>query len=143
MKIVLVLIGLLVVMAAVLAYAAWRWRRVVNSGGIEVAFRWRTDQADRGWHRGIGRYEGADFAWYRVFSMRSGADRVVNRDDLEIAERREPTDTEAYALPAGATVLACDLAGCPLDIALAPGALIGFLSWLESAPPGRQLPRTS
>jgi hypothetical protein len=26
---------------------------------------------------------------------------------------------------------------------MAPGALTGFLSWLESAPPGHQIPRAS
>jgi hypothetical protein len=30
-----------------------------------------------------------------------------------------------------------------IEIAMGPGALTGFLSWLESAPPGRRLPRAS
>lgn len=142
-EVIPVLIGLLVVVVGVACFAAWRWRRIVRQGGIEVALRWRPTDDDRGWHRGIGRYEGEELAWFRVFSLRLGPDRLVRRSDLQIGERREPTETEEYGLPTSATVLQCRLAGAgSLDIALAPGALIGFLSWLESAPPGRKVPRT-
>ncbi|MQA60001.1 MAG: DUF2550 family protein [Actinophytocola sp.] len=144
MEITLVIIGLLAAVSVVFIWGAFRWRKVLKLGGINVALRWNAQQADLGWHLGIGRYQGEQFVWYRVMSLRRGPDKVLNRDDLEIADRREPTGPEVYALPVGATVLRCESStGDPLEIAMAAGPLTGFLSWLESAPPGRQVPRAS
>ncbi len=142
MDITFAVIGLLIVLGAVFGWVALRWYRVLKTGGVNVALRWRTEQAELGWHLGIGRYRGEDFFWYRVMSVRRGPDRILARSDLQIAERREPTDTEVYALPNGASVLRFTLsAGDPIEIAMGPGTLTGFLSWLESAPPGRQVRR--
>lgn len=144
MELTLVVIGLLAAVGIVLLWGALRWRRVLNHGGINVALRWRAEQADLGWHLGIGCYRGEEFVWFRVLSLRRGPDRVLLRSDLEIAERREPTGPEVYALPVGATILRCvSSTGTAIEIAMASGALTGFLSWLESAPPGHQVPRAS
>ena len=56
---------------------------------------------------------------------------------LEIVDRRLPLDGEAYAVPEAASVLHCRVDGQDVELAMAPGVLTGFLSWLESAPPGR------
>ncbi|MGH3519607.1 MAG: DUF2550 domain-containing protein [Haloechinothrix sp.] len=142
MDITVVVIGLLIAVGSVFAWIALRWRGVLKVGGVNVALRWRTEQAGLGWHLGIGRYRGAEFLWYRVMSVRRGPDRVLDRDELQIAERRDPTDIEVYALPAGSSVLRFKLSeGDPIEIAMGPGTLTGFLSWLESAPPGRQIHR--
>lgn len=142
MDITLAVIGLLIVAAAVLGWVALRWRGVLKTGGVNVALRWRTDQSELGWHLGIGRYQGEEFVWYRVMSVRKGPDKVFRREDLQVVERREPTDAEVYALPNGATVLHfTPSSGKPLEIAMGPGTLTGFLSWLESAPPGRRIRR--
>lgn len=139
-----VIVLLLAAAVAVLAWGAVRWHGVLKAGGITVALRWRMDQGDVGWHLGIGRYQGEQFVWFRVLSLRRGPDRVLNRDDLRIAERREPSGPEQYALPASSTVLRCESGtGGGIEIAMDSGALTGFLSWLESAPPGHQIPRAS
>ncbi|TCP54822.1 uncharacterized protein DUF2550 [Tamaricihabitans halophyticus] len=138
---------LLVVLGALLVLLAVRWLRVLRVGGINVALRWRTDDSGRGWHLGIGRYRGDEFVWFRVLSLRLGANRVIRRDALEIDDRREPSRSEAYAMPADSTVLRCrsldGSGGSTLEIAMGKDALTGFLSWLESAPPGRSLPWAS
>lgn len=143
MEIVLVAIGLLIALGLIaLCWGILRWHRVLKIGGVNVALRWRTDQADLDWHLGIGRYQGEEFVWFRVLSLRFGPDRVLSRDGLVIRRRREPTGQEVYTLPQGASILRCESStGEPLEIAMAPGALTGFLSWLESAPPGRQIRR--
>ncbi|WP_116047885.1 DUF2550 domain-containing protein [Amycolatopsis palatopharyngis] len=137
----------LAVLLGVLFIVAWyliRWVRMRKLGGVSVALRWRPDQERSGWHLGIGRYQGAEFVWHRVWSLRTGPDRVFHRDSLEIADRRDPIGTESYAVPAGSTVLRCESdAQEAIEIAMGPGALTGFLSWLESAPPGRRVPRAS
>ena len=77
-------------------------------------------------------------------TLRCGAaERRDMRDGLEIDARREPTGPEAYAMPVGATVLRCRSASGEVEIAMGPDALTGFLSWLESAPPGRSIPWAS
>ncbi|GAA1972346.1 DUF2550 domain-containing protein [Amycolatopsis minnesotensis] len=144
MEITVVVLGLLVVLVVVAVWYSLRWVRMRKNGGVSVALRWRPDSARAGWHLGIGRYEGDAFAWYRVWSLRSGPDRVFERHALEIADRRDPIGTESYAVPSGSTVLRCESDSQEaIEIAMGPGALTGFLSWLESAPPGRRLPRAS
>ncbi|WP_199439262.1 DUF2550 domain-containing protein [Umezawaea beigongshangensis] len=131
-------------LAVVIASFAWRRLRLLRMGGIHVALRVKLNApAGRGWHLGVGRYHGDEFAWYRVLSLGSGPDQIISRDGLEIADRREPTGPEAYTVPAGSVVLRCRAATGDVEIAMGPDALTGFLSWLESAPPGRSIPYAS
>jgi hypothetical protein len=128
-----------------LGYLAFRRVRLMRGGGVDVCLRPRPSGVSRfgsrdvaaGWHFGVGRYRGDEFAWYRLTSFRPGATVVVDRTDLEIVDRRAPADAETYALPTGASVLHCRADGVDLEIAMPPGVLTGFLSWLEAAPPGR------
>ena len=51
---------------------------------------------------------------------------------------------EQSSHPAGATVLCCrGEGGAAVELAMTPDALTGFLSWLESAPPGSAIPWAS
>ncbi|GAA5156302.1 MULTISPECIES: DUF2550 domain-containing protein [Amycolatopsis] len=144
MEIAVVVLVLLLALVVLAAWYGLRWVRMRRGGGVSVALRWDPDNARAGWHLGMARYEAEVFAWYRVWSLRTGPDRVFERETLMIADRRDPAGTEAYAVPADATVLRCESEGHePIEIAMGPGALTGFLSWLESAPPGRRLPRAS
>jgi hypothetical protein len=134
---------MLVVVGACLVMLAWRRLRELRTGGVDVALRAREDDRGRGWHLGVAHYRGEEFAWYRVLSLRSGPNWVLNRSDVEIATRREPLMAETYTMPAGATVLNLTGLGRNLELAMGPDALTGFLSWLESAPPGRSVPWAS
>jgi hypothetical protein len=129
--------------AVLLALLALRRFRLLRQGGVDVALRVRLDDSGRGWHLGVGHYRGGEFAWYRVLSVRSGPDRVIRRIGLEIANRRQPTVPEAYGMPQGATVLRCRAVEGELELAMGVDALPGFLSWLESSPPGRAVPWAS
>jgi hypothetical protein len=126
-----------VLLAGVLIVAALALRRLrlVRQGGIDVALRSRFNAAGRGWHQGVGRYRGDNFAWFRVSSLRSGPDRVLGRRQLEIVERRGLTVPESYAMPSGSVVLRCRTGVDELELAMRHDTLTGFLSWLESAPP--------
>lgn len=143
-------LGLFALVGLGLVLLAWRRHRELRVGGIDVALRShvegaRVQPADRGrgWHLGVAHYRGEEFAWYRILSLRSGPNWVLNRRDVEIATRREPSAAEAYSMPNGSTVL--KLTGLEHDLELAMGAdaLTGFLSWLESAPPGKSVPWAS
>jgi Protein of unknown function (DUF2550) len=132
--------ALLVGVLFLIVRAARRIRRV-RRGGIDVALRSRLNNGAGGWHLGVGRYRGDDFAWFRISSLRSGPDRVLDRDHLEIVERRHPTLPETYAMPSGSIVLRCRTTLGDLELMMRQDTLTGFLSWLESAPPGHSTPR--
>jgi hypothetical protein len=137
---VTVVVGtVLLLVAAVLVWLALRRLRALRSGGVHAALRTRLDDSSKGWHLGVGRYQGDEFVWFRVLSLRPGPDRVISRSALEIADRRDPSSPELYSMPPSSRVVRFHEAGAAADveIAMSPDALTGFLSWLESAPPGR------
>ena len=137
-------VGLILIAVAITlgVYAARRFR-LLREGGVHVALRHRIDDSGRGWQLGVGRYRGDEFVWYRVLSFRSGPDWIIQRAGFEVADRREPSAPESYAMPADAIVLRCQSKVGELEIAMGTEALTGFLSWLESAPPGRAVPWAS
>jgi hypothetical protein len=142
---VTLVVGILLLLGcALLGYLAVRRVRLMRGGGVDVCLRRHPAVASTvapdlagGWHFGVGRYRGDEFAWYRLTSFRPGATVVVDRTEMEIVERRLPSGAETYAIPHAASVLRCRIRGEELELAMAPGGLTGFLAWLESAPPGR------
>lgn len=135
--------GLVVVAGLAVGVLAWRRLRQLRVGGIDVAMRTRDDVRGRGWHLGIAHYRGEEFAWYRALSLRSGPSRVFNRGAVEIADRREPSMAENYVVPTESTVLSLTGSEASLELAMGSDALTGFLSWLESTPPGSSVRRAS
>lgn len=137
-----VLVALLVVVLLAGGFAVHRIRSI-RSGGVDVSLRSRLDDTGRGWQLGVGHYRGDEFLWYRIVGISFRPAQVIPRDGLTIADRRTPGSPETYAIPNGATVLRCrSVGGTPAELELAMGeeAMTGFLSWLESAPPGRSVP---
>jgi hypothetical protein len=130
----------LLVVAAVLVGFLMRRLRLLRAGGVHVALRRRMAGGGPGWQLGVGRYRGDEFVWYRALSVRSGPDHVIPRLGLEIADRRAPSTPETYTMPVGATVLRCRGETGELELAMDSEAMTGFLSWLESSPPGRAIP---
>jgi hypothetical protein len=138
--------GILLLMGCLcLGYLAIRRVRLMRGGGVDVCLRRQgpgrrparvARDAAAGWHFGVGRYQGNEFAWYRLTSLRPGATAVLDRTEFKIVERRSPVSAEAYALPQAASVLRCRIGEREVELAMTPGVLTGFLSWLESAPPG-------
>ncbi len=129
---VLILVGVAVVVRTV------RRVRLLRRGGVDVSLRRGADlPGRRRWRHGVARYRGDQLHWYRVASLRSGPDVVVNRTELEILDRRSATDAEAYAVPAHATILRCRGSVGSWELAMDDDVLPGFSSWLESTPPGR------
>lgn len=141
MDITVVVGAVLFLVVVVLAWLAVRRLRALRAGGVHTALRTRLDPSGKGWHFGVGRYQGDEFVWFRLLSLRPGPDRVIHRGGLEIADRRDPSGSELYSMPPASRVLRFSGSGGSsspeIEIAMSPDALTGFLSWLESAPPGR------
>lgn len=136
---------LLVAACLCLGYLAFRRVRLMRGGGVDVCLRRRSASgswgaardASAGWHFGVGRYRGNELAWFRLTSFRPRATVVLDRTDLEIIDRRVPSPAEGYAIPGVRSVLRCRAGLAEIELAMAPGVLTGFLSWLEASPPGR------
>jgi len=137
---------LLLLACLLLGYLAFRRVRLMHGGGVDVCLRRTPGGGSRrvlardavaGWHFGVGRYRGNQLAWYRLTSFQPGATVVVDRTELEIVDRRDPTGPETYVIPQAAMVLRCRVGRESLELAMAPDVLTGFLSWLEAGPPGR------
>jgi hypothetical protein len=149
----LVIIALLVLACLCLGYLTYRRLGLMRGGGVDVCLRRRSafgavfgESADRwwagkdpsaGWHFGVGRYRGDQLVWFRLTSFRPGATVVLDRTRLEILDRRPPSAAESYAIPNAESVLSCRIGSVDIELAMSHGVLTGFLSWLESAPPGR------
>lgn len=97
----------------------------------------------RGWSYGIAQYGADRVDWYRIFSYAFRPAAVLTRRDLEVVGRRAPEGTEELALFPGWTILDCRFGAGYAELALSEGALTGFLSWLEAAPPGQDVSRVS
>ena len=93
----------------------------------------------RGWVYGVARYSSDQVEWFRVFSYAPRPRRVLERDAIEVVERRHPQGEEELALLSDAVVLVCTHRGIRLEIAMSDDALTGFLAWLEAAPPGQRV----
>jgi hypothetical protein len=134
-------IGVLILLAALLAIYARREIISRAGGTIHMNLRLSTYVAGRGWAPGVGRFIGDELRWYRMFSLGLRPRKVLVRHALKVEERRKPEGAEKLAMPEGWVVVRCigrngGNTGTAVELALAESALTGFLSWLESAPPG-------
>ena len=109
-----------------------------HGGTFEFSIRVRSTRAGRGWILGVGRYSGDDLEWFRIFSLAPRPRLSYRRADLEYVGRRDPVGAESYSLYSGHIIVFCRTPSGPLEVAMSPDALTGFLSWLEAAPPGQQ-----
>ena len=112
-----------------------------HGGTFEFSVRVRSGRAGRGWILGVGRYSGDVLEWFRVFTLALRPRFSYVRNELEYLGRREPERAESYSLYSGHIIVTCKTPSGPLEVAMSPEALTGFLAWLEAAPPGRAMRR--
>ncbi|HEY0506453.1 MAG TPA: DUF2550 family protein, partial [Blastococcus sp.] len=73
--------------------------------------------------------------WYRGLSLSVRPQERLSRVELRIDSRRS-AGRDDLALPADVVVLAISTPDGPRELAMDTSTVTGFLSWLESAPPG-------
>jgi hypothetical protein len=136
------LLGLVAVLVSLPLIALAVRRRVLQRGGgtVDLSLRLNRGTHGRGWVLGVGRFDGDSLKWYRVFSLAMRPRRTLSRRDLRVLARREPHGPERLALLSGAVVMECRSSHGPVEIAMEPSAVTGFLAWLEARPPGATLP---
>ena len=109
-------------------------RRFLLSGLGAVTVWLRPVESSR-WSVGVAWYSGDVLLWYRGLSLSvppSGAVLPVR------AEGRVPAapGRDDLSLPSDVVVLTCVTADGARELAMDPSTVTGFLSWMESAPPG-------
>jgi hypothetical protein len=133
-------IGVLMVLLALTVLFVRRGVIARRGGTIELSVRLSTMVPGRGWSAGLARLDGDELRWYRIFSFALRPRRVLSRRGLAVERRRSPDGPERLVLPSDWVVVRCVSHQAPVEIAMAAGTLTGFLSWVESAPPGGSMP---
>ncbi len=132
-------VATIVLLALLVALVLISGRRVqlLRRGGTPVVLRGLPSVPGKGWRHGVLRYREDYLVFFRVSSLRAGPDRRVQRRSLVVLDRRAPDVSERDVVPVGATVIRFRDDVGESEVALGPGALTAFLSWMESSPPGR------
>lgn len=136
------IVGVALLLAVLPLFAVYL-RRVVlqrTGGTTEVSLQLNTLTHGRGWVLGLGRYEGDDLLWFRVFSLSPRPRRRLSRRDLQARTSRPPEGGEKRALIGQVTVVELTSDRGDVLLALDTNAVTGFLAWLEARPPGATLP---
>lgn len=137
-------IGAVWLLAALLALAvaaatgiAIRRTLLERGGGtVECGLRRGPEQA---WRLGLAAYQPAELRWYDAFGVLLRPRAIFARRALRVTSRRPADAWESASLGQGMVVVECSAGEypAPVELAMSEAALTGFLSWLESAPPGR------
>jgi Protein of unknown function (DUF2550) len=124
---------------AVLAATGIAIRRTLlerGGGTVECGLRRGPEQ---GWRLGLAAYQPAELRWYDAFGVLLRPRAVFARQALRVTSRRPADAWESASLGQGMVVVECSAGeySGPVELAMSEAAMTGFLSWLESAPPGR------
>lgn len=135
-------LGAVLVIVLLVGVALVVRRRLLSrhGGTFELSYRARSVRTGRGWVLGIGRYSGDELEWFRIFSLSPRPRRSWNRKDLVYVDRREPEGMEQVSLYADHLVVRCRTADGDVELAMSRPSLTGFQAWLESGPPGAEMP---
>jgi hypothetical protein len=129
-------IGALVLVLALGVLFVRRWVLARHGGTIELYVRLSTLVTGRGWAPGFAKLVGEQLRWYRMFSFAVRPRRILLRRSLAVESRRQPSGSERFSLPDDWVILRCTGHHGPVELAMAPSTLTGFLSWIEASPPG-------
>lgn len=125
-------------------YGRRRW--ITGQGGVfDCALQLRGKDAGVGWSLGLGRYRGHELQWFRAFSLSLRPRRRFQRGQTHFVNLRGPSAMEAVVLFDDSTIVTVvdAVSGEDSNLAMSGDAAMALVSWLESAPPGAYLPRSS
>ena len=135
---IVVLIVLMLLLAFVCAVLLYRFH-LIRNGGTQAVIRSKALPGSGGWRHGLIRYGEDVLDFYKLSSLRFGPDYRLNRQGIEVGSRRVPVSPEADIMTDDARIIQLTESGQWFELALEPGALTAFLSWVESRPSGRSV----
>jgi hypothetical protein len=127
----LVLLGGLVLTVVV----AFLLRRRFLLSGLGAVTVWLRPAGAPRWSVGVAWYGGGALLWYRALSLSVRPQERLCRSEIRVRSRRGP-EREDHGLPPDVVVLTCTTAEGERELAMDASTATGFLSWMESAPPG-------
>jgi hypothetical protein len=127
----LVLLGAALVAVTV----AFLLRRRFLLSGLGAVTMWLRPVRSPRWSVGVAWYGGDTLLWYRGLSLAVRPQERLSRSEVRIDSRRT-AGRDDLALPADVVVLAISTPQGPRELAMDTSTVTGFLSWMESAPPG-------
>jgi len=136
-----VLLAIAIVVCVLLAIRVSQLRKA----GTPVLLRPIPAAVDEGWRHGTVHYSDNSLRYYRLASLRPGPTVTLERQGVEISGRRRPEGTETEILD-GLDILQVRTVGRGDDeyeLAMGPGAVTAFQSWLESRQSDRSQRRRS
>ena len=129
--VVLVLVGVALLVLVVM----FLLRRRFLLSGLGAVTMWLRPARSPRWSVGVAWYGGDVLLWYRGLSLAVRPHERLCRGELRIEARRSPVRDD-LALPSDVVVLSIRTPEGPRELAMDPSTVTGFLSWVESAPPG-------
>lgn len=128
-------LGVVVLLVLVPVVAAVVYRLVVvrrNSTSLLVK-----RDGDDSWQHGAIRYSDTEVAFYRLLSVRFGADVRLDRRTLELGPRRQPTGPELDMAEVGEMIVSFsghDRRGRSRqgELCVGPAQLTAMLAWVEA-----------
>jgi Protein of unknown function (DUF2550) len=125
----------LLVGALVALVVAFLLRRRFLLSGLGAVTMWLRPVRSPRWAVGVAWYGGDTLLWYRGLSLSVRPQERFCRSELQVDSRRDP-NRDDVALPSDVVVLSIGTAEGPRELAMDSSTVTGFLSWVESAPPG-------
>ena len=132
MTTVLIVVAAALVVAVVVAFLLRRRLLLTGLGAVTM---WLRPTGSSRWSVGVAWYGGDALLWYRGLSLSVRPQQRLCRHEVRI-ERRRVAGRDDVALPDDVVVLSCATSSGPRELAMELSTVTGFLSWLESAPPG-------
>jgi hypothetical protein len=134
-----VIVGLLVVFGVILGgFVVRRHVLARNPATFDCSFRPDRSRKPGGWMLGVARYEEDRLEWFRIFTIDPRPGKVLQRANLDLIEWHQPSEPDIHSVLPGALVVRCSYGEELLDLAMTRSDYTGFVTWLESAPPGKQ-----
>ena len=128
---VLVLVGAAVLVVVV----AFLLRRRFLLSGLGAVTMWFRPEGSPRWSVGVAWYGGDALLWYRGLSLSVRPQQRFCRSDFSVRDRRS-AGRDDLSLPSDVVVLTCSTGEGPRELAMDASTVTGFLSWVESVPPG-------
>ncbi|MGI5221139.1 DUF2550 domain-containing protein [Nocardia sp. CA-290969] len=133
MVLAIILVVVLVALALISTYRLVMLRR----GGTAAILRVLPAKGGERWRHGVIRYDEDHLVFFKLTSLKLGADSVIRRRGIEIGDRRGPRGDEYDIMTDEISVVGVSDRSGDYELALDRAALTAFLSWVESRPSER------
>ncbi|KAA0919455.1 DUF2550 family protein [Dietzia sp. ANT_WB102] len=139
-----IILGVVIVLVLVPVAAAVVYRLVfVRRNSTSVLLRRGGEST---WDYGAVRYSETEVAFYRLLSVKFGADLRLDRRGLILGPRRQPTGAELDVAEEGEVIVTFrghDRRNRPVEgeLCVAPAKLTGMLAWVEACSTEQIRPR--